>query len=185
MTDEPKKWGFTKRKWDSHTLSPAAGIAYSYDEDAWPKVHGQIRQQGVNAAGHPWFYIGLGVYGVKNQQVFKLSSKTPSGRDYGYPQEETRDAIVEFANATQARVCFISTFYTRADAYPLLPRFMYDWIVVNIERQRNKNLAVGHAVFEALKEWRRLPINSGEPIEDDLYYNPLKAYDTGFYGVDP
>jgi hypothetical protein len=184
MTDEPKKWGFTKGKWDSHTLSPAAGIAYSYDEDAWPKVHGHIRQQGINAAGHPWFYISLGVYAVKNHQVFRLSSKTPPGRDYGYPQEETRDAIVEFANATQARVCFISTFYTTADAHPV-SHFMYDWIVVDIEPQRNKNLAVGRAVFEAIKEWHRRPIKSGDLIEKDLFYDPLKAYDTGFYGVDP
>lgn len=182
MTDEPKKWTLVT---SGRTSSKATEIAYSYPAASlW--VSGRIIQQGVNAVGHPWFFVGgLWVEDVGREgQLEQLHIKTLSGRSgYDYPYEECKTTIIEFANSTLARVGLYSRYvHSEKSAREY---FMSDWIVVNIRRQRNKNLALGHAVFEAIKVWDQLPQKSGEPVEEDVFYDPILAYDAGFYGVDP
>jgi hypothetical protein len=184
MTDEPKKWTIVTL---GRTSSKATEIAYSYPEASrW--VGGRILQQGVNAVGHPWFFVGgLWVEDVGREgQSEKLHIKTLSGsggRGYGYPYDECKTTIIEFANPTLARVrLYFRHVHSQKSAREY---FMSDWIVVNIRRQRNKNLALGQALFEAILVWDQLPQKSGEPVEEDVFYDPILAYDTGFYGVDP
>lgn len=177
MTDEPKKWGF-KEPYDA---SAATEAPYSYDKNVYPQSGGRILQSGINADGHVWFLVSVFVLDVKDGQTVSLGDKW-GGRDHRYPREGTHYAIIEFASHTLARARFFSVLQEKADSDPK-NYFMSDWIVVNIRRQQNKNLAVGNATVEAVKLWRRTPMMSGKPITSHLYYNPLKTYDDSFHGL--